>query len=128
MAAPHWWWLPGVGSLESLAGRVAGYVFTNLCGLPAPAAHVRGARHKAQQRQTWRALRGCGLPLPLRRDRREKWRTGVFDVRKFMHWGELRRRRELGLAAPAARSTCVVCEGESINNDRPTLGACAGEC
>ncbi len=48
MAAPHVWRLPGVGSRESLAGRVAGYAFTNLCGLPAPAAQPDGALHKAQ--------------------------------------------------------------------------------
>ena len=70
------WRLPGVGSLESLAGRVAGYVFTNLCGLPAPAAHVRGApqlrrRHRQRQSSVLRAGDGSD---------REKWReTSRFD-------------------------------------------------
>ena len=87
MALPLLGWLPGVGSLESLAGRVAGYVFTNLCGLPAPAAHVRGARHKAQ-RQTCSPCAGAGCPFRCDGSEREKWRTTrVFDVRKFILGG-----------------------------------------
>ena len=126
MACPYWWWLPGVGSRESLAGRVAGYVSTNLCGLPARAAQPDGARHKAQQASNLLSV-PCG-PGSDGSDREKGRTTRMCDVRNFRH--TLRRRRELGLAAaaPPRAQTCAVCEGESINNDRLTLGGVRGEC